>query len=144
MGATGGFGVKVYMGTGPLSETPTYAEIAVLEDIGEVGGEAVMDEITAHDATGGFIQKLATGLMKIDDIELKLIHDALQATHANAAGGLMYNWLNRTLRAYKVVLPNGLTWEFDAYIAKWKIASVKDKAIRTTVTMTITGQPTIT
>jgi len=67
-----------------------------------------------------------------------------QSTQANASGGLLYNWINKILTAYKISLPDGMDWQFDAYVSKYKVESVKDKAMRSTVTLTITGQPTIT
>lgn len=141
--ATGGFGVEFYIGNKQLSLTPTYTEAAKVEDISPIGGESIMDDITAHDSPGGYAEKIATGLYRLSDVEISLIHDLSQATQKNAAGGLLYNWINRILTAYKISLPDGMDWEFDAYVSKYEVSAVKDKAMRSKITLTITGQPVI-
>jgi len=143
MAATGGFGVTFYVGNKELGQTPSYTAVANVENISPVGGEGVMDEITAHDSTGGWAEKVATGLFRMNDLELSLVHDLTLATHANASGGLLYNWLNKILVAYKISLPDGMDWAFDAYISKYQVEAVKDKAMRSKLSLTITGQPTI-
>lgn len=142
--ATGGFGVLFYIGSGLTSTTPTWTAVAKVEDVSPVGGKSVMDEITAHDSSEGFREKVATGLFEVDDLELTLVHDLTQATQANAAGGLLYNWKNKIPLAYKVTLPDGLDWAFDAYVAEWKVTALKDKSLRSTIKLTVTGKPTIT
>ena len=142
--ATGGFGVLFYIGDDEMSTTPTYTAVADLEDISPVGGKSIMDEITAHDSTEGFREKVATGLFEVDDVELTLTHNLTVATQANAVGGLLYNWKNKIKTAYKIVMPGTMTWEFDAYISEWKVTALKDKALRSNMKMTVTGKPTIT
>jgi len=102
-----------------------------------------MDTITMQGSTGGYEEKIPTGLFRMNDIELTLIHDLTQATQANASGGLLYNWRNNVLVAYKISLPDGMDWEFDAYVSKYSVEAAKDKAIRAKLSLTITGQPTI-
>lgn len=143
MAATGGFGVEFYIGNGMLSSTPDYTLVGKVEDISSVGGKSIMDEITAHDSPGGYREKIASGLMEVDDIDLTLVHDLTQTTQANASGGLFYTWQNRIPLAYKIVLPDDMTWEFDAYISEWRVDSLKDKAMRSSLKLTITGQPVI-
>lgn len=142
--ATGGFGATLYVGSGLVSTTPSYTAVADVEDISTVGGKSIMDDITAHDSTGGFREKIATGLMEMDDLDVKLIHNLSNAQQAYAAGGFAYNWVNKVPLAYKITLADGMDWIFDAYVSGWKLEAVKDKAMRSTITLTITGQPTIT
>jgi predicted secreted protein len=146
MGGNPGFGVTVSIGDGPVSETPSYTEIAQLEDIGGVKVNSIIDEITAHDSPGGFREKIPTGLFDVDDLPLTLIHDMSEATQSNASGGIIHAMLNKTLLAWKIVFPDSAstTWTFDAYVANYQMTGVKDKSMRAVATLTVTGEPALT
>jgi hypothetical protein len=145
MGASGGFGVVFKIGSTIMASTPTYTAIANVESLNGLEIEAVMADITAHDSPGGFAEKIPTGQFKVADVELGLIFDATEATHANAAGGLMYALLQRTPLAYQIQFPNAnhTTWTFDANVSKINTSSAQNEAIKAKVTLVVTGQPTL-
>lgn len=145
MGFDGGFGVGFKIGDGAVASSPSYTSIAQVESWNGMGIAAVMAEATAHDATGGYRRKKPSGLFEVDNIELGLVFDISEATHANASGGLLHAQLNKTLLAYQIVLPDtgNTTFTFDAYVQKFMITSVKEEVIKATVTLEIDGQPTL-
>lgn len=145
MANTGGFGVTFNIGDGPVSSTPTYTAIAQVQSFNGVEIESVMSDITAHDSTAGYDEHIPSGRKNTSEIELELTFDITQATHANAAGGLVHAFLNDTLLAYQVVFPDtgNTTWEFDAYVSKLRMESEKEEHLKGMVTMRPTGQPTL-
>lgn len=141
------YGTQFQIGSDDLSGTPTYTTIAQVRSIGDWVLGAVMAEVTNHASTGGFREKIQSGMFEVDDIEIELVYDPAQATHANSAGGVMYALLNGTKLAYKLIFPDtgGSTWTFEGFVSKiGTLIGEGEEALRQTVTFTITGQPTLT
>jgi predicted secreted protein len=141
----GGFGVTFNIGDGAVASSPTYTAIASVKTWNGVEIASIMSEVTAHDSPGGYREHIPSGLFEVTDIELGLAFDIGEGTHANASGGLVHAMLNKTLLAYQIVLPDtgSTTWTFDAYVQKVKMESPKEEHIMATVTLKITGQPTL-
>lgn len=146
MGGEGGFGVVFKIGDGNKASTPDYTAIAQVEDFNGVDVKSIMAETTAHDSAGGFRKKVPSGLFEMSDIELGLVFDITQGTHANSSGGLIHALLNKTHLAYQIIFPDAsdTTWTFDAYVSGIKWESPKDNKIGARVTLTVDGQPTLT
>lgn len=142
MSADGGYGVVFNIGDGPLAETPSYTPIAQVKSWNGLEIEAVLSDITNHGSPGGFDEHVPSGLFRTSEIELELALDMAGATHTNAAGGLVYNHLNKIKAAYQIVLPDAsvTTWTFDAYIKKLKMDSPLEEHVMATVTLKPTGQ----
>lgn len=145
MSNTGGFGVIFKIGDGAVADTPTYTAIAQVKEFNGVEVASILSEITAHDSPGGYREKIPSGLFEVSDIELNLVFDIAEASHANSAGGLTHAMLNKTLLAYQVIFPDSgtTTWTFDAYVQKVKMESPKEEHLMGMVTLVITGQPTL-
>lgn len=145
MGFSGGFGVTFNIGDTVLASVPNYTAIAQVKTWNGIEIGAIMSEVTHHASPGGYREKIPSGLFELSDIELGLAFDITQATHANASGGLTYAMLNQTPLAYQIVLPDSgtTTFSFDAYVSKLKWESPQEEHIMATVTLTVTGQPTI-
>lgn len=146
MTAEGGFGATFNIGDGNMGSTPSYTAIAQVQSVNGFEISQVMTDVTAHDSTGGYREKIPTGLFEVGDVELELIFDITEGTHDNASGGLTHALLNKTELAYQIVLPDtsDTTFTFDAYVSKVGWGSPQEDAIKATVTLTVTGQPTIT
>lgn len=145
MGADGGYGVTFNIGDGDMDSTPSYTAIAQVKTWNGVEIAQKMSEWTHHASTGGYREKVPSGLFEVSDLELGLAFDISQATHANSSGGLIHALLNKTKLAYQVILPDSgnTTWTFDAYVQKINNASDKEEHIDATVTLVVTGQPTL-
>jgi hypothetical protein len=145
MGYSGGYGVTFNIGDGDVASTPTYTAIAQVKTWNGVEIGAVMSEVTNHASPGGYREHVPSGLFEVSDLELGLAFDISQATHANAAGGLMHAMLNKTKLAFQIVLPDAstTTWTFDAYVQKFKVESPTEEHVMGTATLKVTGQPTL-
>ena len=146
MAASGGFGVMLYIGDSySADEEVEYTEVAAVESVNGVEIEALLDEITTHGSTGGFREMLPTGKSQVADVELGLVFDIAEDTHKNTAGGLTYAMLHESLLGYELVLPDSgtTTWTFDAYVRKMKWAAPQDGKLAATVTLAVTGQPSV-
>jgi len=146
MSYDGGYGVTFNIGDGPLSGTPTYTPIGQVKSWNGLEIEAVLSEVTHHASPGGYDEHVPSGLMKTSEIELEIALDMAGATHANAADGLAYNFLNRVKAAYQIILPDAseTTWTFDAYIQKLKMDSPIEEHVMATVTLKPTGEASLT
>lgn len=146
MGATGGLGVTFNIGDGDMDSSPSYTPIANVKSFNGVDSSLVMDDITAHDSTGGYREKLPSGILEMANIELVLAFDISEATHDNASGGLVHAHLNETLLAYQIIFPDTgtTTWTFDAYARRVRWESPIGGSLAATVELEITGQPTLT
>lgn len=145
MGYTGGFGVDFNIGSAAMSGTPSYTAIAQVKKWNGIEIAAILSEVTHHASAGGFREKIPSGLFEVSDLELELAFDISEGTHANSSGGLVHALLNKTKLAYQIVLPDSgtTTWTFDAYVQKIKFDSPQEEHVMGTVTLTVTGQPTL-
>jgi len=145
MAVSGGFGVTLNFGDDEMSGSPVYTAVANVEEIGGFKVSAIMDEFTGHDSTGGYREKIPSGLMEVGDVSLKVAFDITEGTHANAAGGLTYAQQNRLKRAFQIVFPDAsdTTFTFDAYVSELEIESPKENHLMGNLVLTVTGQPTI-
>lgn len=142
MGATGGFAVVFSIGSTVLGGTPTYTTIAQVKTWNGFEAEAMMAEWTHTGSSGGFQEFVPSGKFNTSEIELGLAWDKTAATQINASGGLLHAFLNKTPLAYKIALPDGANWVFDAYVSKFKHDAQQEGHIEAMVTLRPTGQPT--
>lgn len=141
------FGSQFKIGDGDLASTPTYTTVAQVKNIGDVATALRMAEVTNHGSSGGWAEHIPSGIKDVEDISITLVYDAAQATHANAAGGVIHAHLNETKLAYQIVLPDtgSTTWTFEAYVTNvnTQIGEGED-ALMQEITIKITGAPTLT
>lgn len=114
-----GYGTVLKIGDGPTPATATFTTIAQVTKIGNAVLETMFSTYVQHGGDG-FEENVPT-TQKIGDIDLELGLDSSLATHAaDAAGGLVDAWKNKTKLAYQLVLSDGgsLDVKFAAYVAK--------------------------
>jgi len=119
-------------------------EIANVKDIS--GPELTQDieDVTSHDSTGAWREKIGT-LLDGGEITLELVFDPNTATHKYASGGLLYDFVSRAKNAYSLVLPStpAVTWTFNALVTKFSPKHPVDGALTASATLTITGPVTL-
>lgn len=146
MGYNKSFGTQFQIGSAALSGSPTYTTIAQVKSIGDWETEKEMADVTHHSSTNGWREKFPNGIGSVSDIDITIAYDASEATHDNAAGGLMHAHLNETKLAYKIIFPDSgsTTWTFEAYVSKIGTPIDTGEAeLQQTVTFMITGEPTL-
>lgn len=118
--------------------------IAQVKSISGPGLSLDTEDVTSHDSTAGWEEVVGT-ILRSGEVTLDLIYDPSAATHKYASGGLLYDLVSRTAQAFSLVFPNvGVTtWTFNAFVTGFEPSAPVDGALSASVTLKITGQPTL-
>lgn len=139
--AKSSFGTLLKIGDG--GGTEVFTTIAEVKDIGgpELGANTA--DVTNHSSPGGWEEKVAT-ILKGGQVKFDLNFLPTAATQSSSAG-LLLDLGNRTKRNFKIVFPDGssTTWTFSAFVVAFVPSSPVDGAMTASITLDITGQPTI-
>ena len=101
-------------------------------------------DVTSHDSTAAW-EEIVGAILRSGDITLDIVYDPADATHKYAAGGLIYDLVQRTAIALTLELPDTgtTTWSFNAFVTGFVPGAPVEGALTATVTLKITGQPTL-
>lgn len=135
------FGTLLKMGDGGGPEV--FATLGEVLDIEGPELEMEIEDATNHSSTGGWEEKLPT-ILKAGTVSFEVNYLPENASH-NYATGLLGKLAGRTKKNFQLVFPNtaATTWSFSAYVAKFKPGMpVRGKLIGS-ITLEITGQPTL-
>lgn len=118
--------------------------IAQVKNISGPGLSLDTVDVTSHDSTAGWEEVVAT-ILRSGEITLEIEYDPNAATHKNASGGLLYDLVQRASQTYSIVFPSSptVTWTFTAFVTGFEPAAPVDGSITATITLKITGQPTL-
>lgn len=120
--------------------TTTVAEVTGIEFSG-IKLDVV--ETTNHSSTGGWREFTPT-LKDGGEINLELSYVPAGATHKNAAGGLLYLLDQKTLTSnFHVVFPDATDWTIPGYVTSYKPSAPVDGKLGLSVTIKVSGQPTL-
>ena len=119
-------------------------EVAQVVDISGPNLSADTVDVTSHDSTGGWEEHVVT-ILRSGDVTLELVWDPNAVTHKNAAGGLLDDLTDKTAVTYSIVFPSSgtVTWEFSAFVVGFAPSAPSSGHLSATVTLKITGQPTL-
>lgn len=103
-----------------------------------------VEDVTSHDSTGGWEEVVAT-ILRSGEITLEIVYDPAHATHKYAAGGLLYDLVQRTAIEFTLVFPDAgtTTWTFDAFVTGFEPSGPVEGALTAAVKFKLTGQPTL-
>ena len=131
--AIAGFGIQLKIGT---------VAIAELQDVSGPSLSLETIEVTSHSSVEGWKEYIA-GLLDAGEISFDINYVPTNATHKNAAGGLIYILAQRAVQAFSLVFPDTTTWTFNAFVTAFEpSAPVADK-LSASVTLKLTGKPTL-
>jgi predicted secreted protein len=101
-------------------------------------------DVTAHDSPGSWEESIAT-ILRSGELTLDIVYDPAEATQGNVAGGLLYNFMQRAIVEYTLGLPDTGTsdWVFDGIVTGFELSAAFDGALTASVTIKVTGAPTI-
>lgn len=139
--AKSSFGTLLKIGDG--GGTEVFTTIAEVKDISGPELSLNVADVTNHSSTGGWKEKLGTildgGTVKFD------VNFIPTAATQGVSSGLLLDLGNRTKRNFKIVFPDGsnTTWTVSALVVAFTPASPVDGAMTASITLDITGQPTI-
>lgn len=125
---------------GTLAGTAPTA-VAQVANIGGPGLALDSEDVTTHDSTAAFEEVIGT-VLRTGEITLDIIYDPNAATHA-ATSGLLAKLKNKTFAQYQLVFPGPYTWTFNAWATGFEPGAPFDGALTATVTLKLTGVPTL-
>lgn len=133
----GSVGTGAYISGGTLTLNSTYAPIAEITNIEDLGATATIVDVTSHDSDL-WGSKIPT-FLQTGQIRISLNHVPADPGH-NDTTGLQYLLANRLIRPFMVVLPNGsgavrTTLYFTAFVTGWREALPVGGAMTAQVTL---------
>lgn len=119
-------------------------EVAAITNIGGPSLSLDTEDVTSHDSTEAWEEVVAT-ILRSGEVTLDLIYDPAAATHKNASGGLLYDLTSRTSTTYSIKFSDTAltTWSFTAYVTGFEPSMPHDGSLTASVTLKITGKPTL-
>jgi len=101
-------------------------------------------DVTSHDSTGGWEEVVGT-ILRSGEVKLDIVYDPNAATHKNAANGLLAKLIAKTVAACTLVFPStpAVTWTFNALVTGFEPSASVDGALTASVTLKISGAPTL-
>lgn len=134
-------GTLLQIGDG-ATPTEAFTTIAEVKTIGGPTLSARMQEVIHHSG-GGWVDKLAI-LLDAGDVSFEINFIPTDATHSYAAG-LLKDFYNKTRRNFKLIFPDAgtTTWQFAAFVSEFESNAPSDNVLTASVTLTVTGVPTL-
>lgn len=139
--AKSSFGTLLKIGDGAGSEV--FTTIAEVKDIGGPKLSMSTAEVTNHSSTGGWDEHIGT-ILRGGEVTFDVNWIPTNATQ-NASAGVINDMENRTKRNFQMVLPDGSssTVAFTALVTGFESSEPVDGALTASITLKITGQPTL-
>lgn len=135
------FGIKVQIGDG--GDPENYTDIAELFDVDgpELTGET--EDVTTHNSVDAWVEKIVT-VKDGGQITFDIAYLPTNGTH-DASTGLLADFMNRVLRNFKVVFPDpgSTTWSLAALVTRFKPAAPVKGVLISSVTLDVSGKPTL-
>jgi len=116
--------------------------VAQVRSINGPGLSLDTEDVTTHDSTSAWEQVVAT-ILRSGTMTLDLVYDPANATHKNAGVGLIAIMVGRATDGFTLTFPDSTAWVFDAYVTGFEPSAPHDGALTATVTLKLTGAPTI-
>lgn len=118
--------------------------IAQVKSISGPGLSLDTEDVTSHDSTGGWEEVVGT-ILRSGEVSFEIVYDPNAATHKYAVGGLLSDLVLKTAVSYTLVFPSvaTVTWTFNAFVVGFEPGAPADGALTASVTLKITGQPTL-
>lgn len=117
-------------------------DIAQITSISGPSLAADTEDVTTHDSPGAWEEHVVT-ILRSGDVTLDLQYDPAAATHRYASGGLLHDLASRAAQTYSLVFPSTTTWTFSAFVTGFEPSAPVDGALTASVTLKVTGQPTL-
>ena len=140
------FDTALKMGQGDVDPGPeTFDEIAAVTSIGGPGLSLDTEDVTCHDSTEGWEEVVAT-VLRTGEVTLEINYDPADDTHdLTGTLGLLAKAAAKTLTNFKLTFPDAATteWSFSAYVTGFEPSAPVDGALTASVTLKITGKPTL-
>lgn len=136
------YGTLLAIGDSNNQATAVYTTVAQVTNIGGPGMSLDTIDVTDHQSTGAW-EEVVAGILRSGEVSMDLNFDPALATHANASGGLLYEMVQRTSKAYRITFPDASVWTFEAYVTAFNPSADHAGKLSASVTLKLTGVPTL-
>lgn len=143
MGGKAAFGCTVSFGT--ATGTATTATLANVTNIGGLDGETETIDVTSHDSSGSYREKVAS-FIDAGQVTLDVNFDPNSTTHRATSGGILYLRDQRTIVPWKVAFPGTPAHyvSFQAFVKSAGFEAPFDDKLAMSVVLETTGSATWT
>lgn len=150
MSGISGFGTELRMGRGDTDPGPeTFDAIANVTNIGGPGFSVDTIDVTAHDSAGAFEETIAS-IIRTGELSLDINYDPTEMTHSGdptplTTEGLLAVLVARAARNFELEFPTtpAVVWEFSGLVTGFEPGAPYDDKLSASVTIKLTGQPTL-
>jgi len=137
--AISAFGTLLKRGDG--GGTEVFTTIAEVRDISGPSISVDTTEVTHQTSTNGWKEKLPT-LKDAGEVSFDCNFIPTENTQ-DAGAGLLLDLKNKTKRNFQLVFPDTTTWSFSAFVTGFAPSAPLGDALTASVTLTVTGEPTL-
>ena len=132
-----------YAAFGTLLKRGTTTVVAVTSISGP-GLSLDTEDVTTHDSTAAWEEVVGT-ILRSGEVTFDIVYDPAAATHSATAGGLIADMVARTAQTYSLTFPDAAAtvWSFSAFVTGFEPDMPVTGGLTASVTMKITGQPTL-
>lgn len=118
--------------------------VAGVTNIGGPGLTLETIDVTNHSSTNAW-REFVGGLKDGGEVSLDIVFDPAAATHRNASGGLLYLLTTRVSGSFSITFPDsgGTVWSFTAFVTSFEPSGAVADGLTASVTLKITGAPTL-
>jgi len=132
--------------TDDATSANTTAGVALVEtaNVSNISGPGLSvdtEDVTTHDQATAWEEHVAT-LLRSGEVTLDIVYDPAAATHG-ATTGLNYRLENKTYSYFNLVFTGAYNWTFNGYVTGFEPGMPVDGALTASVTVKITGAPTL-
>lgn len=152
MSGVSAFGTILRLGRGNTVPGPeTFDVIGGITNVGGPGFSVDSIDVTAHDSPGAFEEAIAS-IIRQGEISIDLNYDPTDPTHSadptpggGAGEGLAALMFTRETRNWQLVYPTSpaITWALQGFVTGFEPGAPYDDKLSASVTIKITGQPTL-
>ena len=118
-----------------------WTTIAQVRDITGPGLELNTIDATDRDSSNKWME-FVSGLKDGGEVSFDIAYDPSNATHG-ATSGLLDMLEQGTSDSFQVQFPGGVSWTFTAFVTGFEPSAPLDDLLTASVTMKLTGQPTL-
>lgn len=131
-------GTELYKGT---SSGVLYAQVV------NISGPALSADtidVTSHASTNAW-EESVVGVLRSGEIGMDIVYDPVDATHKNASGGLLFDYLARVSITLTLVFSDSATteWTFSAFVTGFVPSAPVAGGLTAAVTFKPTGDMTL-
>lgn len=139
--AIAAYGTLLKMGDGGGPEV--FTTVAEVTDISGPGLSLDTVDVTSHDSTDAWREFIAT-LKDAGEVTFDINYVPTNATHG-ATTGLLKALDMRTKKNWRLVFPDtgATTWNFSGFVTGFEPGEPVDDALTASVTIKLTGEPTL-